>query len=67
MEQTYSFGTTLAGPYEQVIQRVKEALKTAGFGVLSEGEIRTLSVLFIRPNWLYSWLYVFSSASLMDS
>ncbi|WP_069804059.1 DUF302 domain-containing protein [Thermogemmatispora onikobensis] len=37
---TYGFGTTLSLPYEQAIERVKEALKAEGFGVLTEIDVR---------------------------
>ncbi|RAQ97234.1 DUF302 domain-containing protein [Thermogemmatispora tikiterensis] len=37
---TYGFGTTLALPYEQAIERIKEALKAEGFGVLTEIDVR---------------------------
>jgi len=40
MESHYGFGTTLHAPYEEVIPRVKEALKAEGFGVLTEIDIR---------------------------
>jgi uncharacterized protein (DUF302 family) len=36
----YGFGTTLHAPYEEVIPRVKEALKAEGFGVLTEIDVR---------------------------
>ena len=40
MKTAYGFGTTLAVPYEQALVRVKEALKTEGFGVLTEIDVR---------------------------
>lgn len=40
MNNGYGFGTTLAVPYEEVIPRVKEALKAEGFGVLTEIDVR---------------------------
>jgi len=40
MESHYGFGTTLHAPYEEVIPRVKEALKAEGFGVLTEIDVR---------------------------
>jgi uncharacterized protein (DUF302 family) len=40
MESHYGFGTTLHAPYEEVIPRVKEALKAEGFGVLTEIDMR---------------------------
>ncbi|GER85175.1 MAG: DUF302 domain-containing protein [Thermogemmatispora sp.] len=36
----YGFGITLALPYEQAIERIKEALKAEGFGVLTEIDVR---------------------------
>lgn len=40
---TYGFGTTLQQPFDEVVERVKEALKTEGFGVLTEIDVqRTL-------------------------
>ncbi len=40
MGSQYGFGTTLHVPYNEVISRVKEALKTEGFGVLTEIDVR---------------------------
>ena len=40
MASQYGFGTTLRVPYEEVIPRVKEALKAEGFGVLTEIDVR---------------------------
>lgn len=40
MKTAYGFGTTLKVPYEEALARVKEALKTEGFGVLSEINVR---------------------------
>ena len=40
MNNAYSFGTTLAVPYEESLPRVKEALKAEGFGVLTEIDVR---------------------------
>jgi len=40
MNTTYGFGTTLNVSYEEAIPRVKEALKTEGFGVLTEIDVR---------------------------
>src|SRR5579871_3763509 len=37
---TYGFGTHLDLPYEQAVPRVKEALKSEGFGVLTEIDVR---------------------------
>ncbi len=36
----YGFGRTLREPYNEVIPRVKEALKAEGFGVLTEIDVR---------------------------
>ncbi|MGO8683479.1 MAG: DUF302 domain-containing protein [Thermoleophilia bacterium] len=36
----YALGTTVAASYEQVVPRVKEALKDEGFGVLSEIDVQ---------------------------
>ncbi len=40
MKTTYGFGTSLKLPYEDAVQRVKDALKTEGFGVLTEIDVR---------------------------
>ena len=40
MASQYGFGTTLRMPYNEVIPRVKEALKAEGFGVLTEIDVR---------------------------
>jgi uncharacterized protein (DUF302 family) len=40
MGSLYGFGTTLQKPYQEVIPRVKEALKAEGFGVLTEIDVR---------------------------
>lgn len=40
MKTAYGFGTALKVPYEEALARVKEALKTEGFGVLSEINVR---------------------------
>ncbi len=40
MGSQYGFGTILHTPYEEVIPRVKEALKAEGFGVLTEIDVR---------------------------
>ena len=40
MASLYGFGTTLRMPYNEVIPRVKEALKAEGFGVLTEIDVR---------------------------
>ena len=40
MGSQYGFGRTLREPYEEVIPRVKEALKAEGFGVLTEIDVR---------------------------
>jgi uncharacterized protein (DUF302 family) len=36
---TYAIGTTLATPYEELVPRVKQALKDEGFGVMSEIDV----------------------------
>lgn len=36
MESEYGFGTTVDAPYEHVVERVRDALKAEGFGVLTE-------------------------------
>jgi uncharacterized protein (DUF302 family) len=40
MNRSYGFGTSLQMPYEEAVQRVKEALKIEGFGVLTEIDVR---------------------------
>ncbi len=40
MGSQYGFGRTLREPYEEVIPRIKEALKAEGFGVLTEIDVR---------------------------
>ena len=40
MKTTYGFGTDLNLPYDEAVQRVKDALKTEGFGVLTEIDVR---------------------------
>ena len=40
VETRYGFGTTVALPYEQAVQRTREALATEGFGVLTEIDVR---------------------------
>ncbi len=38
--RTYGFGTRIAAPYEQAVERTKAALKEQGFGVLTEIDVR---------------------------
>ncbi len=41
MDQTaYGFGQRVALPYEQAVERTKEALKAEGFGILTEIDVR---------------------------
>jgi len=40
MKTTYGFGTRLNLPYDEAVGRVKDALKTEGFGVLTEIDVR---------------------------
>lgn len=41
MDQTaYGFGQTVSLPYEEAVERTKEALKAEGFGILSEIDVR---------------------------
>ncbi len=40
MTNQYGFGTTLQASYEEAVPRVKDALKTEGFGVLTEIDVR---------------------------
>jgi uncharacterized protein (DUF302 family) len=41
MTQTaYGFGTVCQAPYDEVVSRVKEALRAEGFGVLTEIDVR---------------------------
>jgi uncharacterized protein (DUF302 family) len=37
----YAIGVTLAAPYDEVVPRVKQALKDEGFGVLSEIDVQS--------------------------
>jgi len=37
---TYGFGISLKLPYDEAVGRVKDALKTEGFGVLTEIDVR---------------------------
>src|SRR5688500_4483644 len=38
--RTYGFGTKVAAPYDEAIDRAKAALKEQGFGVLTEIDVR---------------------------
>jgi uncharacterized protein (DUF302 family) len=38
--RVYGFGTTVAAPYDQTVERTKAALKEQGFGVLTEIDVR---------------------------
>ncbi len=38
--RTYGFGTKVALPYEQTLERTRDALKDQGFGVLTEIDVR---------------------------
>ena len=38
--RAYGFGTTVAAPYDQTIDRTKAALKEQGFGVLTEIDVK---------------------------
>jgi uncharacterized protein (DUF302 family) len=40
VKTTYGFGTSLHLPYDEAVQRVKDALKTGGVGVLTEIDVR---------------------------
>lgn len=40
MSSRYGFGTAVQVPYEEALQRVKDALKIEGFGVLTEIDVR---------------------------
>lgn len=40
MTTHYGFGTTLHAPYEEALEQVKAALKTEGFGILTEIDVR---------------------------
>ncbi len=42
MASQYGFGRTLRKPYDEVVPRVKEALKAEGFGVLTEIDVRQI-------------------------
>jgi uncharacterized protein (DUF302 family) len=38
--RSYGFGTTLAAPYAEALERTKAALKEQGFGVLTEIDVK---------------------------
>jgi uncharacterized protein (DUF302 family) len=38
--RSYGFGTTVAAPYDQTVERTKAALKEQGFGVLTEIDVK---------------------------
>lgn len=38
--RTYGFGTTVAAPYEQAVERTRGALQEQGFGVLTEIDVK---------------------------
>ena len=38
--RSYGFGTTVDLPYEQAVERTRGALKTQGFGVLTEIDVK---------------------------
>jgi uncharacterized protein (DUF302 family) len=38
--RAYGFGTTVAAPYAEAVERAKAALKEQGFGVLTEIDVR---------------------------
>ena len=38
--RSYGFGTTVALPYEQAVERTRVALKAQGFGVLTEIDVK---------------------------
>lgn len=38
--RTYSFGTTVAAPYTEAVERTRTALKEEGFGVLTEIDVQ---------------------------
>jgi uncharacterized protein (DUF302 family) len=40
VQTPYGFGTTVALPYEQAVERTREALAGEGFGVLTEIDVR---------------------------
>ena len=40
MESPYGFGTTVPVSYEEAVQRVRDALKAEGFGVITEIDMR---------------------------
>lgn len=40
VQNSYGFGTPVALPYRQTVERVREALQTEGFGVLTEIDVQ---------------------------
>lgn len=38
--RAYGFGTTVAAPYDQAVERTRAALKEQGFGVLTEIDVK---------------------------
>lgn len=38
--RSYGFGTTVAAPYEETVERTRSALKDQGFGILTEIDVK---------------------------